>query len=327
MKHLVLGLAIVMLALMPARGDDPAKKTKTKQTAKERYEALVKEYGELQTDGRAAAAEAKDEERQKQLQKNQNLSKEFAEKFYKLAEDHPKDPVASESLFWIMQNGTGSPVYAKAAEKVTEQIVKMPINDLSAKLAKMRTPSGGIVAAVVKRAEKEKGELRGEILSWAAISGAATADGPKAAKLLAEKYPDHKSIEPLCTALGRRYSQPAVDTLKIVLEKSTRPNHKAAAALNLGKCLYARTDVLGDQLSECNKVAADAEKYLKLVIDKYGSDNAARKNEAENELRALRTLRVGKEAPQIEAADLDGTEFKLTDYRGKVVLLDFWGHW
>ncbi len=37
--------------------------------------------------------------------------------------------------------------------------------------------------------------------------------------------------------------------------------------------------------------------------------------------------RIGAEAPEISGKDLDGKEFKLTDYRGKVVLLDFWGNW
>ena len=32
-------------------------------------------------------------------------------------------------------------------------------------------------------------------------------------------------------------------------------------------------------------------------------------------------------APEIEAEDLDGVSFKLSDYRGKVVVLDFWGNW
>jgi AhpC/TSA family len=36
---------------------------------------------------------------------------------------------------------------------------------------------------------------------------------------------------------------------------------------------------------------------------------------------------VGQVAPEIVAEDLDGQTFKLSDYRGKVVLLDFWGHW
>ena len=36
---------------------------------------------------------------------------------------------------------------------------------------------------------------------------------------------------------------------------------------------------------------------------------------------------IGAPAPEIAAKDLDGVAFKLSDYRGKVVLLDFWGHW
>lgn len=38
-------------------------------------------------------------------------------------------------------------------------------------------------------------------------------------------------------------------------------------------------------------------------------------------------LEVGKVAPDIEATDLDTVAFKLSDYRGKIVVLDFWGDW
>lgn len=38
-------------------------------------------------------------------------------------------------------------------------------------------------------------------------------------------------------------------------------------------------------------------------------------------------LEPGLAAPEIEGKDLDGVAFKLSDYRGKVVLLDFWGDW
>ena len=41
----------------------------------------------------------------------------------------------------------------------------------------------------------------------------------------------------------------------------------------------------------------------------------------------FKNLRIGCEAPDIKAKDLDGVEFKLSDYRGKVVVLDFWGDW
>ena len=40
-----------------------------------------------------------------------------------------------------------------------------------------------------------------------------------------------------------------------------------------------------------------------------------------------KALNIGKVAPEIEAEDIDGEKFKLSDYRGKVVVLDFWGDW
>jgi hypothetical protein len=39
------------------------------------------------------------------------------------------------------------------------------------------------------------------------------------------------------------------------------------------------------------------------------------------------TPKVGQAAPDISGQDIDGHRFKLSDYRGKVVVLDFWGDW
>lgn len=41
----------------------------------------------------------------------------------------------------------------------------------------------------------------------------------------------------------------------------------------------------------------------------------------------LEHLQVGSVAPDIEGTDFDGVKFRLSDYRGKVVMLDFWGQW
>ncbi|MCP4782081.1 MAG: redoxin domain-containing protein [Fuerstiella sp.] len=38
-------------------------------------------------------------------------------------------------------------------------------------------------------------------------------------------------------------------------------------------------------------------------------------------------LVVGKVAPDMIGHDIDGESFRLSDYRGKIVLLDFWGDW
>ena len=48
---------------------------------------------------------------------------------------------------------------------------------------------------------------------------------------------------------------------------------------------------------------------------------------ATSALFELQNLSIGKVAPDIVGEDLDGTPMKLSDYRGKVVVLDFWGDW
>jgi len=45
------------------------------------------------------------------------------------------------------------------------------------------------------------------------------------------------------------------------------------------------------------------------------------------EVALARGPAVGQVAPEIDGDDLDGVRFKLSDYRGKVVVLDFWGNW
>jgi hypothetical protein len=46
-----------------------------------------------------------------------------------------------------------------------------------------------------------------------------------------------------------------------------------------------------------------------------------------NPVNEAAKLEVGQVAPEINGSDLDGVAFKLSDYRGKVVVLDFWGDW
>jgi hypothetical protein len=47
----------------------------------------------------------------------------------------------------------------------------------------------------------------------------------------------------------------------------------------------------------------------------------------DSEVTVFEKFGLGMLAPDIIGPDLDGTEFKLSDYKGKVVFLDFWGDW
>ena len=48
---------------------------------------------------------------------------------------------------------------------------------------------------------------------------------------------------------------------------------------------------------------------------------------AEGAIFEVERLQIGMTAPDIKGADLGGDQFALADYRGKVVVIDFWGHW
>ena len=75
---------------------------------------------------------------------------------------------------------------------------------------------------------------------------------------------------------------------------------------------------------------AKQEALYQTIVDQYGEvlyQNRMLGKMAEGALFAIRYLSVGKTVPEIEGTDLDGEAFKLSDYRGKVVVLDFWGDW
>lgn len=67
-----------------------------------------------------------------------------------------------------------------------------------------------------------------------------------------------------------------------------------------------------------------AASYPDAKVPRYGTPY---KQWVERKIYVIEHLKIGEIAPDIEAPDLDGVSFKLSDYRGKVVMLDFWGYW
>jgi len=59
------------------------------------------------------------------------------------------------------------------------------------------------------------------------------------------------------------------------------------------------------------------------LLAEYADSLAARHARGEPEVG----FAIGNLAPEFTAKDADGVSFKLSDYRGKVVVLDFWGYW
>ena len=84
--------------------------------------------------------------------------------------------------------------------------------------------------------------------------------------------------------------------------------------------------------SETWSGAAGEKKYIGLLdtlIEDFGDIKNGRQTLAAfaEGQKGQMNLKVGKVAPDIIGEDLDGESFKLSDYRGKLVMLDFWGDW
>lgn len=86
------------------------------------------------------------------------------------------------------------------------------------------------------------------------------------------------------------------------------------------KALLARARQSG-AADKADDAVADLEVVMELTTD---ADLLA---EAKEALAEVRKLAIGTVAPEIDGVDVNGVKFKLSDYRGKAVLLDFWGFW
>jgi hypothetical protein len=117
--------------------------------------------------------------------------------------------------------------------------------------------------------------------------------------------------------------------LRGVLEKSPHRAIRAQAGLRLGLILNGRAHPRQAAVRPPGNAAAlakEAEDLFERVASEYvGIGELAEK--AKSELFEIRHLAVGKTAPDIRGKDGDEREFKLSDYRGKVVVLDFWAEW
>lgn len=165
-----------------------------------------------------------------------------------------------------------------------------------------------------------------DALLWVIRNGGVSPVLPKAIDLLVDKFPSDPAIEQVCKMLAMGRVPDSESTLKKIAEKSPNKHVKAVATLAIGQAGVSKAFGDDDE-KEADKAAAEAEKSLTDFISTFGKDEPNLKKTAERSLASLNHCRVGKTAADITGPDLDGKDFKLSDYRGKVVLLDFWGNW
>jgi peroxiredoxin len=161
------------------------------------------------------------------------------------------------------------------------------------------------------------------------VSGAASfPEGEEAKKMLATTYAGSAGIAPTVRQLEYQglFGEPAA---LAVLEKNKNREEIAAALYTLGAIHFKNFDASADRASaeaskpKCidyfQRLNAD---YSDVVIQGFKLSDLAGKM-----LFEMTNLQAGSEAPEIEGKDKDGKPLKLSDFRGKHVIVIFWGGW
>lgn len=265
MKHMLSGLALVaalIVAPLAQSQDQDKEKPKPPDAAQstplEKLRDLLKEFQQAQQAFGEVYSKAKtDEERQKVFEEKYPNTEKFAERFLKLAQDHPKDTAAIDALVWVATFAGFGP------------------------------------------------------------------SGEKALQVLARDHVASVKMAEICPQLGYLPGAEGPKLLRKLIAESPHAEVKGQATMALAQSLLRGNS--GDEAK-----TKEAEALFEEVIAKFATVKSFRSTlgeAAKSELFAMRNLAVGKAAPEITGEDIDGRPMKLSEFRGKVVVLDFWGHW
>lgn len=196
-----------------------------------------------------------------------------------------------------------------------------------------------------------------EPLVWVARSRSRAEIGHAAAELLMQHHlvsPETIDLSHSMRLSGGRWVEPM---LRAQLAENVAPPEQACRVmLALAKCLQWQAD-FSRRLKEAtetdlqqlerdfgkNHIAkqskADSDKLEKEAIRLFWDAAGKHPNLktapseptvaeiARSSVFEINFLAIGKQAPEIEGEDLDGSTFQLSGYRGKVVMLSYWATW
>lgn len=268
MVFATVALPLCVAALWAVDGKN-ADKQKSPPAPAQQFVAIEEDYAKARAALLKAHAGPRSEDEQvKFMAQYDQLAAPFAARCVKLAEEHPKDPIAVDALAWVLEH-------------------------------------------------REDGF---------------TPDADKAARILARHYARDPGIYNVCRCFLRVHAPAAEELLRAILAEHPAEQTRAAACFALAQMLAERADdeAMHGQNEKAVATRKDAENHFEQVGRDFADikiDGEAGKNAARKDLQELRTLAVGKTAPDIKGKDSSGKNFRLSDYRGKVVVLDFWARW
>lgn len=226
-----------------------------------------------------------------------------------LARTHAQEPVAFDALRFVVKAGQARQMIPTAAFAVE--------------------------ALEILRRDHVRAPKMGEFCEYLVLNP----HDPVAESLIREvleQHPSHDERGLACHALAELRKEQANEIRWLL----GRPEDRKPYEEEFGDALKRFEDAWGKELidqflkNDPNILDAEANALLERVVAEFGTVPHAFGTKqktladlAKAELFERRGLAIGKIAPEIMGRDHEGKAFKLSDYRGRVVLLTFSGNW
>jgi thiol-disulfide isomerase/thioredoxin len=153
----------------------------------------------------------------------------------------------------------------------------------------------------------------------------------RALELLERDHFQSASFAGVCEALARTPTPEGDRLLQSALEKHKLREARAQAGFWLAQSLdHQATAARTSQPARAEDLSRRAESLYETVIANYATVDHGKTTlgeAAKLKLHELRYLAIGRPAADIAGDDLDGQSMRLSDFKGRVVLLDFWANW
>lgn len=187
---------------------------------------------------------------------------------------------------------------------------------------------GGLAPKFLAFAERNiKDPAAADALAWVINKVEFGQEFEAAADLYAKNHAASDKAGSVLDMLGDSDADAAARCLRAILAKNANKSVQAGATYYLALWLYVESERVArvDGATASLKVAGESEKFYTQLIEKHADSRYVGK--ARKELNTLRTVGIGRPAPEIEGEDHKGERFKLSESRGKVTMIVFWGDW
>ena len=269
----------------------------------------------------------------------------LAEQCLQVADQHPGSQGALAALYLAASRSPDLDAGKQAFRRLSDSLASVDLGDFERALMASRVESPAaksvferIAPALIERVKQTPDHPKAAALlaRICAKQGydSQTETSPEhfteAADLLAAQYADSPDIFNFCEILGGgMHVSPHWGTafeghLQTILSKNEHRYVRCTASLATASIVQLSIDR-----------QAEAEKLYELFLAEYdGTVEGPFQNveqmvsqSAGQRLVAMQFAPIGRFAPEIVGVDLDGKDMKLSDFRGKIVVVTFWATW